>query len=137
MAVWGSELPQIYNDAYQSILSARHPAALGMRTHDCGPEVWHFNAPLYRRVSDQGERIYFKDQEYLIAPSGVPETRYFTITYAPARDEQGSICGVSILALETTERVLVGRANDELLHTIRRAAVRHAFQLRRRTACVC
>ena len=85
IVLWGPQLIQVYNDAYQPILGQRHPAALGQPTRDCWPEVWAFNEPIYRRVQDGGEPVHFEDQEYVIEPSGVLESRYFTITYTPAR----------------------------------------------------
>ena len=113
--LWGEELIQIYNDAYRDILSLRHPAAMGQRTQECWPEVWHFNEPIYRRILNTGECVHFEDQEYVIEPSGFSEIRYFTITYSPARNEFGTICGVLVIAIETTRKVLAERENKALL----------------------
>ncbi|MBC7456292.1 MAG: PAS domain-containing protein, partial [Massilia sp.] len=113
--LWGQELLQIYNDAYCQVLEQRHPVAMGQATRLCWPEVWHFNAPIYAGVLGSGERVHLEDQEYLIEPSGVRESRFFTITYAPARDETGAVRGVFVLALETTRRVLAERDNAALL----------------------
>ena len=143
IVLWGPQLIQVYNDAYQPILGARHPAALGQPTRECWPEVWAFNEPIYRRVQDGGERVYFEDQEYVIEPSGVSESRYFTITYTPARDESGRILGVTVIALDTTQRVRVEREkleaqleqrrlNEQLVGNVQRLQQldrRHAFLL--------
>ncbi|MHB8471651.1 MAG: sensor domain-containing protein [Gammaproteobacteria bacterium] len=126
IVLWGSELIQIYNDAYRPILGARHPAAMGQRTQECWPEVWQFNEPIYRRVLGTGEGIHLQDQEYVIAPDGRPETRYFTITYAPTRDESGNVCGVIVVAMDTTQRVRAETDNAALL----KAAQNSANQLR-------
>ncbi len=127
--LWGEGLIQIYNDSYRPFLGARHPEALGQRTQDCWPEVWHFNEPVYRQVMEAGARQHFKDQEFAISPSGVTEVRYFTVTYSPSRDQAGQVCGVSVVAVETTETLLTSRANDELMTRTRNAAARQAFQL--------
>jgi signal transduction histidine kinase/ActR/RegA family two-component response regulator len=143
IVLWGPQLIQVYNDAYQPILGERHPAALGQPTRECWPEVWAFNEPIYRRVQDGGERVHFEDQEYVIEPSGVPESRFFTITYTPARDESGEIHGVTVIAMDTTERVRVERErnqarleqsllNEQLVVNVQRLQQldrRHAFQL--------
>ncbi len=143
IVLWGPQLIQVYNDAYQPILGARHPAALGQPTRECWPEVWSFNQPIYRRVQDDGERVHFEDQEYVIEPSGVPESRYFTVTYAPARDESGAVQGVTVVAIETTQRVRLegerreshtelGRLNEQLADNVQRLEQldrRHSFLL--------
>ena len=114
IVLWGSNLLQIYNDAYQPILGLRHPAAMGQPTHDCWPEVFQFNQPIYHRVMGNGQTVHLEDQEYVIEPSGVPETRYFTVTYTPLRDESGAARGVTVIAVETTQRVLMERENQAL-----------------------
>lgn len=122
VVLWGPDLIQLYNDAYRPLLGLRHPAAMGQATQACWPEVWHFNEPIYRRVLGTGERVHLEDQEYIIEPSGICETRYFTITYTPARDEFGTVCGVLVVARETTRRVLAERENVALYKTTRLAA---------------
>ncbi len=141
IVLWGPQLIQVYNDACQPILGERHPAALGQPTRACWPEVWAFNEPIYRRVQDGGERVHFEDQEFAIEPSGVPQARFFTITYTPARDESGQILGVTVIAMETTQRVRVerergdarleqSRLNAQLVgnvHRLQQLDRRHAF----------
>lgn len=114
IVLWGPKLIQIYNDAYRPILASRHPLALGQPTRACWPEVWHFNEPIYRKVQN-GEPVYVEDQSYEIAPTGVPRTHYFSVSYAPARDESGAIGGVLVTVIEATERVLAARAQAALL----------------------
>ncbi len=143
IVLWGPQLIQVYNDAYQPILGERHPGALGQPTRECWPEVWEFNEPIYRRVLDGGERVHFEDQEYVIEPSGVPESRFFTITYTPARDASGAVHGVTVIAMETTQRVRgerersqarleQSRLTEQLVANVQRLQQldrRHAFQL--------
>ena len=114
MVMWGEDLLQLYNDAYRPILGLRHPAALGQATHACWPEMFQFNQPIYQQVKGQGRTIRLEDQAYAIELSGVPETRYFTVTYAPLRDEGGAVCGVTVIAVETTQRVTIERENQAL-----------------------
>ena len=52
-------------------------------------------------------------QEFVITPSGELESRFFTITYAPARDESGQILGVTVIAIETTQRVQMERERHQ------------------------
>ena len=113
--LWGPQLIQIYNDAYSRILRPRHPVAMGQPTQQCWPEVWHFNESIYRRVLSAGERIHLEDQEYVTETSNSLEKRYFTITYAPARDELGAVRGVHVAVDETTRRMAAERNNRTLL----------------------
>jgi signal transduction histidine kinase len=115
VVLWGPQLIQFYNDAYRPILGLRHPAAMGQPRQQCWPEVWRFNEPIYNRVLSTGAYVRLEDQEYVIEPSGIFESRYFTITYAPARDELGVVCGVQVMAMETTRRVDAERKNSALL----------------------
>lgn len=124
IVLWGPELIQIYNDGYRPILGLRHPVALGQRTRDCWPEAWPFNEPIFRRVMASGERVLLQDQEYAIEPSGVTEIRYFTLSFAPARDELGAVRGVLVTVLETTRRVQVERENLAMLKSSRLEADR-------------
>ncbi len=119
LMMWGPELIQIYNDAYRPFLGLRHPLALGQVSRVCWPEVWDFNQPIFQQVMDAGKPVHLQDQEFVIEPSGVPETRYFTVTYAPLRDENGLVCGVLVTAVETTQRVLMERENRALLEAAR------------------
>ena len=68
---------------------------------------------------DAGKPVHLKDQEFVIEPSGTSETRYLTATYAPLRDEGGTICGELVIALEVTQRVLMERENQALLEATR------------------
>ena len=119
LVMWGPELIQIYNDAYRPLLGLRHPVALGQGTRVCWPEVWQFNQPIFRQVMDVGKPVHLQDQEFVIEPSGVPETRYFNATYAPLREEDGTVGGVIVIAVETTQRVLMERENQALLQATR------------------
>src|SRR5450830_230457 len=117
--LWGPDLIQIYNSAYRHVLGERHPVAMGQATRLCWPEVWAFNEPIYLGVLGGGAAVHLEDQEYVIEPSGVRESRFFTVTYAPARDQHGVVHGVLVAATETTRRVLAERDNARLLRQSR------------------
>ena len=119
IVLWGPELVQIYNDAYRPLLGLRHPVALGQGTRVCWPEIWDFNHPIFHQVMDTGKPVHLHDQAYVIEPSGTPETRYFTATYAALRDERGTVSGVIVTAVETTQRILMERENQALLEATR------------------
>src|SRR5829696_4360691 len=58
--VWGPELVQLYNDAYAPLIGRKHPAALGVPTHACWPEIREVQEPLFARVF-RGETVHLAD----------------------------------------------------------------------------
>lgn len=117
IVLWGPELIQIYNDGYAEVLADKHPAALGMPTAACWPEVWHINGPIYERVW-QGETVTFEDKCYPLARRGALGDAWFTLTYSPIRNPGGGVDGVWVTMVETTaahaERMARQRAQDDM-----------------------
>lgn len=105
VVLWGPDLIQVYNDAYARVAGAKHPAALGRPNRESWPEVWHINAPAYERVLSRGESVLVENQLFPIDRQGALVDAYFTVTYAPARDDEGRVAGVFLTAIETTARV--------------------------------
>ena len=105
--LWGTELTQVYNDSYAVLAGAKHPAALGMPTRQCWPEVWHINQPIYEAVLSRGEAVLREDALYPLERRGAgrPEDVYLSVSYSPARDDAGRIAGVFITITETTRKV--------------------------------
>ncbi|MBM7115099.1 sensor histidine kinase [Archangium primigenium] len=110
IALWGPDLIQLYNDGYRDIMGLKHPAGLGQATQVCWPEVWHINAPIYARVL-QGESLSFEDALYPLMRNGLLENVWLSLSYSPLRDETGTIAGVLVTLVETTESL---RAAAEL-----------------------
>lgn len=105
---WGPELVQFYNDAYRpSIREDKHPKALGQRGVECWPEVWHIIGPQIEAVMTRGESSWHHNALVPIYRNGKLEDVYWTYSYSPIRDSQGSICGTLVTCSETTEEVLV------------------------------
>ena len=110
--LWGPELLQIYNDGYRTLMGEKHPAGLGQPTRACWPEVWHINAPIYERVLE-GETVAFEDALYPITRSGVLEDAWFSLAYAPIRDEDASVGGICVTVHETTAERLTRTLHGE------------------------
>lgn len=104
IALWGSELIQIYNDGYLTLMGDKHPGGMGQPTAECWPEVWQFNEPIYKRIW-QGETLKFEDQLFSITRYGFLEEAYFSLSYSPIRDPSQAIVGILVNVFETTERV--------------------------------
>ena len=102
--VWGPDLVQIYNDAYAGLIGMKHPAALGMPTHECWPEIRQLQEPIFARVF-AGETVNLKDAHYGLNRSGRIEDTYFDATFVPVPLEDGQIGGSLSTLFETTEKV--------------------------------
>lgn len=111
IVLWGTELVQIYNDAYRLLMGDKHPGGLGQPNRDCWPEVWHINEPIFARVF-AGETISFREALYPLAPYGQLEDFYLTLCYSPIRDEQGQVGGVLVTIFDVTAEVRARAERD-------------------------
>ncbi len=112
---WGRNLVMLYNDAYRPILgSLKHPHALGQPGRECWPEIWPIIGPMLESVLASGVATWSEDQMLTVDRSGFREECYFTYSYSPIRDEDGSVGGVFGAVTETTWRVLADRRNQLL-----------------------
>jgi len=112
---WGSDLVQIYNDAYRPMLGGKHPAALGQRCRETWPEIWQIVAPMLEGVLLRGEATWSENQHLVLERHGFVEDCHFTFSYSPIRDESAGIGGVFCVVSETTRQVL----GERRLRTLR------------------
>ena len=108
---WGADLIQLYNDAYRPSFGSkgRHPAALGMRGRECWTDIWPTVGPQIDRAYTSGEPTWNEDFFLPIERNGALEDVWWTYSYSPAFDDNGTIGGVLVVCLETTGRVLAER----------------------------
>jgi PAS domain S-box-containing protein len=123
----GSDLLLIYNDAYRSVLGAKHPHALGRAGSVVWGEIWPEIAPMFDALRDGGPPVFADNARFLMerATDG-PREAWFTFSLSPIRDEAGDIVAFLNVAAETTQRVLAERE----LNASRAAAERAEHQLR-------
>src|SRR5689334_21127010 len=117
---WGRDLVSFYNDAYRPILGDKHPASLGRAGREVWAEIWHIVGPLADGVLADGPATW---NEHLLLPmnrKGYVEETYFTFSYSPIPDDDGTVGGVLITCSETTEQV----QDERQLHTLRDLAAR-------------
>ena len=128
---WGPELVQVYNDDYRPSLGqgGRHPAALGMRGREFWTEIWHAIGPQLDQVMTTGEATWHEDQYLPIERNGRLEDVWWTYSYSPVHDDDGSIGGTLVVCQETTGRVLAERERLRLLEDTRLAERRLAAVL--------
>jgi signal transduction histidine kinase len=114
---WGPDLIQIYNDAYRPSFGEghRHPLALGAKGRDFWTDIWHIIGPEIDQVLATGVATWHEDQLVPIERNGRMENVWWTYSYSPACDDDGSIAGVLVVVQETTARVLAIAERDRLL----------------------
>jgi two-component system sensor histidine kinase VicK len=106
---WGPELVQIYNDAYRPSLGrgGREERALGAKAKEFWTDIWDTIGPQIDQVMSGGEATWFEDQLLPIERNGQLEEVYWTYSYSPVRDDDGSVGGTLVVCQETTGRVVV------------------------------
>lgn len=102
---WGPDLIQFYNDGYRPSLGDRHPQALGACGREFWSEIWHAIGPQIEGVLTRGESTWHEDQLVPITRNGHLDEVYWTYSYSPVRDDDGSIAGVLVTVQETTSGV--------------------------------
>ena len=108
---WGRNLILFYNDAYIPLTGTHHPHALGQPLLSSFPEIAAIYPPFARRVWN-GERIVLEDQLFHYTTNGIPEDRWFNLSYSAVHDRDGSVCGILAVCLETTRKVLAELARS-------------------------
>ena len=134
LVMWGPELVQLYNDAFVSVLHAKHPAALGQRARDCWPELWDRIGPMYRDVLETGASIFLEDQLFQPERRGYVEEAYFTFSYSAIADEAHRPAGILATVIETTRHVQSRGERERVLERLNaqlRAAAAESESARR------
>ena len=105
----GSELIQIYNDAYKELLGIRHPDLFGKSFKENWKEIWPDVSDRFEKILKDGERIFLKDQLFIINRKGFPEECYYNVSYSPLYDEANNVTGVFCIVQETTSEIVKKR----------------------------
>ncbi|MFK5600640.1 PAS domain-containing protein [Methylobacterium sp. HMF5984] len=114
--VWGPELTFLYNDAYVSMLGSKHPMALGRPMAEVWAEIWAEVQPLVAR-SLAGDPVQIVDLPLKVQRGAGVEQAYFTFSFAPLREEAGTIQGLFCAVVETTAGVSARQHLDALVRS--------------------
>jgi len=110
LVLWGPDLVKIYNDRYRLLLGTeKHPAALGRPVRDVWPEIWDEIGPMLDAVMTTEQPTFHEHARLVVERNGFPEEAFFTWSYSPLYDDDGSIGGVLDVVVETTEEVQAQR----------------------------
>ena len=121
---WGPELIQFYNDGYRPSMGPdRHPSALGARGRECWAEIWPIIGPEVESVMAGAPATWHEDHLVPITRGDRVEDVYWSYSYSPVRDDDGSIGGVLVTVQETTRRV-IGERRTRLLQELAAAMLR-------------
>ncbi len=101
---WGPDLIQLYNDAYRSLVGAKHPAAIGQPAAECWAEVWPVLGPRALSVLAGNGASYFENELLFMERSGYQEETYWTYSYSPISGESGQVLGVFVATTDVTHR---------------------------------
>lgn len=108
--LWGSDLIQFYNDAYiPSFGIGKHPKAMGQSAYECWPENWHIVGPQIHRVMTTGESTWNQDHLIPIYRNGKVEEVYWTYSFSPIFNDDGTTGGMLAVCSETSDRVIYSR----------------------------
>lgn len=101
---WSKEYIQIYNDGYRPILGEnKHPKALGISTRETFSEIWHIIGSMFDGVME-GKAVGFPDFMLPLNRNGFLEECYFDFSYSPIRLDDGTVGGVLVTVIETTNK---------------------------------
>ncbi len=105
---WGPELINFYNDAYLPIIGGKHPGALGRPARLVWAEIWE---QISERIAAamQGEASYAEAELLVMQRNGYPEETYYTFSFSPVPEEDGSIGGIVCANTDDTDRVIGAR----------------------------
>ncbi|SFB57096.1 GAF sensor hybrid histidine kinase [Rhizobium sp. NFR07] len=106
---WGEELTYFYNDSYKSIIGGKHPWALGKPTAEVWREIWDDIGPMLATAMGGHEGTYVEEQLLIMERNGYPEETYYTFSYTPIPDDDGTPGGIICANTDDTQRVVSER----------------------------
>src|SRR4051812_26529404 len=122
IVLWGTDLLQFYNDAYAPVLGAKHPA-IGKDIRLTQPETWDALRPPIEHAMTTLEASWLPGLLLPLDRHGFREETYFTVSHAPAFDDDGEVAGTPAVVVEVPgERVSSRR--QRLLHDLATAGGR-------------
>ncbi|MCA2214265.1 ATP-binding protein [Jidongwangia harbinensis] len=117
LLLWGPEYTQLYNDAYSALIGDKHPDAVGGDVRITLAEGWDVLQPLIAEAMATGVASWVPALQLLLDRAGYREEAYFSVSHAPARDDDGRTVGVLTVCSEVTDQV-VGERRLRLLRDL-------------------
>ena len=119
---WGPHLIMLYNDAYRHVLGAKECHALGQPFRQIWSDVWEDVRPLVDQTL-AGRGTYSEEMRLIMTRNGFDEETFWTFSYSPLYDDDGSVAGLMNITGDMTALVQARRnqqiMQEELLHRIK------------------
>ena len=122
LLIWGPTFTQLYNDAYSQLIGRKHPEALGIDVRITMAEGWDVLGPLIDEAMSTGVATWIPALQLLLERSGYREEAYFSVSHAPAADDEGRTAGMFGVCSEVTDQVIAERR----LHLLRELSLNAA-----------
>ncbi len=106
---WGPEFYFFCNDAYAAKLGPKRASAPGLSARKVWAETWSSVGPRAESVVRTGEAAWDESLLLLLEHSDYSEETYYTFSYSPVSDDDGSVGGMLCVVTEETERVIGAR----------------------------
>src|SRR5262249_23217372 len=103
---WGRDLIYLYNDPYKSIIGGKDAWALGRPTGEVWREICDDIGPMLSKAMRGDEGTYVEEQLLIIERHGYPEETYYTFSYSPIPNDDGSAGGIICANTDDTQRVI-------------------------------
>ena len=103
---WGPSLIYFYNDAYRSIIGGKHPWALGRPISEVWRELWSDIGQMLDNVMGGRDATYVEAQPLIMERHGYREETYYTFSYSPIPNEDGTVGGIICANTDDTQRVI-------------------------------
>jgi hypothetical protein len=91
---WGKDLTYFYNDPYKSIIGGKHPWAIGRPTIEVWREIWGEIGPMLGKALGGKQGTYVESQLLIMERNGYPEETYYTFSYSPIPNDDGTVGGI-------------------------------------------
>jgi hypothetical protein len=103
---WGEDLIYFYNDPYKSIIGGKHPWALGRPATQVWREIWNDIGPMLDTAMTGDQGTYVEAQLLIMERNGYPEETYYTFSYSPIPNDDGTVGGIICANSDDTQRVI-------------------------------
>ncbi|MGY1709980.1 ATP-binding protein [Geodermatophilus sp. SYSU D00758] len=120
---WGPGYTQFYNDAYATLIGAKHPGAIGADLRVTLAEGWAALQQPVEHAMTAREASWIPRLLLLLERAGYREETWFTVSHSPASGDDGRVAGMLAVCTEVTGQVLAER-RQRLLHDVATAAAR-------------
>jgi signal transduction histidine kinase/DNA-binding response OmpR family regulator len=103
---WGSQLINLYNDAYKAIVGGKHPEALGQPASVVWREIWDQVAPRVESAISNNAGTYDEALLLIMERNGYPEETYYTFSYSPVPNDDDVTEGLICANTDDTARIV-------------------------------